>query len=80
MPWYHRLLFSTAAMILAGCSARDRPREEIVNMPTSGAERQGDARPSPTPKPNPRTIRPAPTQPPAEVDPPHRDPGDVVPR
>lgn len=27
-----------------------------------------------------RVIRPAPTQPPAEVDPPHRYPGDEVPR
>ncbi len=37
-------------------------------------------RPSPVPAPRDRVILPAPTQPPAEVDPPHRYPGDEVPR
>ena len=66
---------------------------EPQSAPASGAtprEQTNNSRPvppvpvttpgPPTPAPPNREIRPAPDQPPAEVDPPHRYPGDEVPR
>lgn len=36
--------------------------------------------PTPKPEPKPRDVRPAPVNPPAEIDPVHRYPGDAIPK
>ncbi|MFD1785972.1 hypothetical protein ACFSC3_00150 [Sphingomonas floccifaciens] len=60
--------------VATGCSA---PQD----TPTASRSSTIPA-PSPTPKPAPKPgdIRPAPTNPPAEVDPAHRYPGDTAPK
>ena len=67
------------------------PRRDSEQLQVPGSPIQEPSMPQPDPKATPppakspapsprRVILPSPIQPPAEVDPPHRDPGDEVPQ
>lgn len=51
-----------------------------ISRPSAAPSVVPPGTPSPPPPPPRREIRPSPEQAPAEVDPPHRYPGDEVPR
>jgi hypothetical protein len=59
------------------------PSDTAQGAPSSGKESPMTHRTPPTPAVRPprpgEPILPSPIQPPAEVDPPHRDPGDRIP-